>query len=50
MLNKLLYVIESKYSSLLENWNGDVSLFDSVKNVVNSIFSQVEWKATLKLD
>lgn len=51
MLNKLLYKFESEYSTILENWSGgNLNIFNSAKKIVDSIFSQVEWKTQLRVD
>ena len=48
MLHRLVHEIEANYSKVLENWMGDVDVFKSLKNIIDSIFSQIEWKTALE--
>ena len=38
-LKRLVLKIEDVYKSILINWNGDLTLFHSIKNIINEIFS-----------
>ncbi|MEJ2249007.1 MAG: hypothetical protein P8Y70_14655 [Candidatus Lokiarchaeota archaeon] len=50
MLHRLVHKIESQYTPLLKNFSGDVEVFKSLKELVNSTFSQVEWKIPLEVN
>ncbi len=38
-LKKLVLKVEDIYKRVLVNWNGDLSVFNSIKNIINEIFS-----------
>lgn len=48
MLEKLMVLFEANYSAILENWDGNIDVFKSAREIVNSIFSRVEWKTPLR--
>lgn len=44
MLKRLVSEFETNYGSALENWNGNIDIFEPSKKIIDGIFTGMNWK------
>ena len=44
MLKELLNKFETNYISSLENFTGNLTVFNTAQTIVDTVFTQVNWK------
>ncbi|TXT60311.1 MAG: membrane protein of unknown function [Promethearchaeota archaeon] len=49
MIKVLLTKFESQYKASLKNFKGDTSTFNSAKNLVDDVFSNIKWREPLEI-